>query len=141
MVEIFGKLCKQFVAHVGKCTTTKLCDFARDGEIGNYGAFCRRWCDRSELSSDNCRRRALTCGVATFPLERCSVSRIIACHKTCLTLELSNDRTNLDLDLTAVRVTLNFGELRAWQAWRDALEVGENYPCVIDWHIDDEFVI
>ena len=69
------------------------------------------------------------------------MSRIIARHKTCLTLELSNDRTNLDLDLTAVGITLDLGELRTWQAWRDALEVGENYPCVIDWHIDDEFVI
>lgn len=76
-----------------------------------------------------------------LPLEHRSVGCIIACHKTCLTLELSNDRTNLDLDLTTVRVTLNFGELRTWQAWRNALEVGENYPCVIDWHVDNEFVI
>jgi hypothetical protein len=93
------------------------------------------------LGGDDCRRRALACGVTTFSFERCSVSRIIACHKTCLTLELSNDRTDFDLDLTTVGITLNFGKLRTWQAWRDALEVGENYPCVIDWHIDDEFVI
>ena len=57
---------------------------------------------------------------------------IVLLDERGLALELGEDRADLDLDHAAVDVALDLLELRARQARRDALDVGQRSPGLVD---------
>jgi len=66
---------------------------------------------------------------------------IIALEERGLAFELCLDWPNFYLHHAAVGVALNFLQLCAWQAGGNELNVGENFPCLGNGHIDGEVMI
>ncbi len=94
-----------------------------------------------ERGGDGGRGVALTARVAALRLEHHLVRALVRLDDARRTLVLRSDRPHLDLDDAAVLVALDLLELRTGHARRDALDVEQHLPRLVDRYVDAELIL
>src|SRR5207245_4223074 len=110
-----------------------------DGEVRDH-LHARAVAISFERGGDRRRRIALTARVASLSADDSAMHAVVTLLERRRALVLGGDRSDLDLHDAAVLVALHFLQLGARHARRDALEVGEHGPGLIDRHAHREIV-
>ena len=140
LVQVVGELSHQLGADVAHDPPTELGDLAGDVQVGGDDHPGARGRQALGLGGDLGGGVAPPTGVAADALDRGGVVGIVAVEEVGLALELAGDRAEFHLHDAAIDLTFDLLELGSGEAGRDALDVGEDRPGLVDRSIDGELV-